>query len=239
MQKAPVESVHLCDYPTGDTTAIDEELSQRMALVREIVSLGRSARMGAKLKVRQPLTQVEVVLADNTHQAWLEEHAALICDELNVKRVEFTEKAEQYITYTVLPDLKRLGPRLGKRLPALRKLLAEADGGRLLGELETQRPYYVGVARRADHARFRRHPSASSGQGRLGGRPGACGGRGVGHGVDRRVDPRRSRAGFRQGYPRTPQGNWLSIHGSNQRNIRDRICDDTGRGTSVYRLYQI
>ena len=62
---------------------------QRMALVREIVSLGRSARMGAKLKVRQPLARVEVVLADATHQAWLEEHAALICEELNVKQVEF------------------------------------------------------------------------------------------------------------------------------------------------------
>ncbi len=127
-----VESVHLCDYPTGDPAAIDEQLSERMALVREIVSLGRSARMGAKLKVRQPLELVEVVLADATHRAWLEEHASLICDELNVKRVEFTEKAEQYITYSVLPDLKRLGPRLGKRLPALRKALAEADGGRLL-----------------------------------------------------------------------------------------------------------
>jgi len=131
-----VESVHLCDYPAGDPSAIDEELSVRMALVREIVSLGRSARMGAKLKVRQPLRQVEVVLADKTHRAWLEEHVSLICDELNVKRVEFIEKAEQYITYSVLPDLKRLGPRLGKRLPALRKTLAEVDAVRLLGQLD-------------------------------------------------------------------------------------------------------
>ncbi len=110
-------------------------LSERMALVRDIVSLGRSARMGAKLKVRQPLARVEVILADPQHQAWLEEHAALICDELNVKRVEFAQRADQYVSYTVLPDLKRLGPRLGKRLPALRKLLAAADGGRLLAEL--------------------------------------------------------------------------------------------------------
>jgi isoleucyl-tRNA synthetase len=134
----PAGSVHLCDYPTGNATAIDGELSQRMALVREIVSLGRSARMGAKLKVRQPLSRVEVVLADGTHQPWLEQHAALICDELNVKRVEFTEKAEQYITYTVLPDLKRLGPRLGKRLPALKKSLAEADAAKLLDELKSK-----------------------------------------------------------------------------------------------------
>ena len=130
------ESVHLCDYPAGDPAVIDEELSTRMALVREIVSLGPQRRMGAKLKVRQPLSRVEVVLADATHQAWLEEHASLICDELNVKRVEFIGHAEQYITYSVLPDLKRLGPRLGKRLPGLRRFLDKVDAARLLAELE-------------------------------------------------------------------------------------------------------
>ena len=131
-----VQSVHLCDFPAADARAIDEGLSQRMALVREIVSLGRSARMGAKLKVRQPLGLVEVVLADATHQAWLEEHAQLIAEELNVKRVEFAAKADQYITYTILPDLKRLGPRLGRQLPALKKALASADAAKLMTDLE-------------------------------------------------------------------------------------------------------
>jgi isoleucyl-tRNA synthetase len=130
------ESVHLCDYPTGDRAAVDELLSQQMALVREIVSLGHSARMGAKLKVRQPLARLEVVLVEDTHLAWLQQHTALICGELNVKQVEFIEEADHYITYTVLPDLKRLGPRLGKRLPPLKKLLAEADGGALLAKLQ-------------------------------------------------------------------------------------------------------
>ncbi len=134
----PAESVHLCDYPTGDASVIDETLSDQMSLVREIVSLGLSARMAAKLKVRQPLSGVEVILADRTHLAWLQEHAGLICGELNVKKVDFAERADHYISYTILPDLKRLGPRLGKRLPAVKKLLAEADGGALLAELKSQ-----------------------------------------------------------------------------------------------------
>jgi isoleucyl-tRNA synthetase len=134
----PVESVHLCDYPTGDAALIDEVLSAQMRLVREIVSLGLSVRMGAKLKVRQPLAGVEVVLADRAHLAWLEEHTGLICGELNVKKVDFADRADHYISYTVLPDLKRLGPRLGKRLPAVKKLLAAADGGALLAELKSQ-----------------------------------------------------------------------------------------------------
>jgi len=134
--RRPAESVHLCDYPRPEPRRIDETLSQQMALGREIVSLGRSARMSAKLKVRQPLALVEVILADRTHQPWLEEHARLIADELNVKDVQFTQEAERYITYTVLPDLKKLGPKLGRRVPALRKVLSEADGGRLLAEME-------------------------------------------------------------------------------------------------------
>ncbi len=131
------ESVHLCNYPAGDPSVVDKDLSRRMNLVREIVSLGRSARMAARQKVRQPLSLVEVILAVAADQPWLEEHADLIAEELNVKRVEFTRQAEQYITYTVLPDLKRLGPRLGRRLPALRQLLAQGDPVELLRELET------------------------------------------------------------------------------------------------------
>src|SRR5882757_4090905 len=97
----PAESVHLTDYPTGDASHIDEALSARMNLVREISSLGRNARSAASLKVRQPLAKVEVVLADTTHQKWLEEHAGLIAEELNVKQVAFTTRGEDYITYAV------------------------------------------------------------------------------------------------------------------------------------------
>jgi len=57
---------------------------------------------------------------------------------VNVKRVELIQQADQYITYTVLPELKRLGPRLGKRLPALRKRLSEIDPGKLLAQMEAE-----------------------------------------------------------------------------------------------------
>ncbi len=135
------ESVHLCDYPVGDAAVVDEALSARMNLVREISSLGRNARMAASLKVRQPLAKVEVVLADTTHQKWLEEHADLIADELNVKAVDFTTEGEQYISYSVVPNFKRLGPRLGKNMPAGKKLLAEIDAAKLLAELKSAGKY--------------------------------------------------------------------------------------------------
>ncbi len=135
--EAPPESIHLCDYPIADESVIDDVLSEQMNLAREISSLGRSARMNAKLKVRQPLAKVEVILADDRYQDWLESHASLIEEELNVKQVELTGDADQYITYEVKPNFKLLGKLLGKNMPAVKKLLGQADGGQLLRELES------------------------------------------------------------------------------------------------------
>ncbi len=132
-----VDSVHLCDYPEPEPRAIDDQLSERMESVREISSLGRSARMNAKLKVRQPLARVEVILADTTHLDWLKNHSALIREELNVREVEFTSEAEQYIDYQVRPNFKRLGPRLGKLMPSVKKLLQNVDGAQRLAELKS------------------------------------------------------------------------------------------------------
>ncbi len=128
-------SVHLCDYPSRDEAVVDGELSEQMALLREIASLGRSARMEARLKVRQPLSAMEVVLAESTQQAWLQEHDELLKQEVNVKQINYIQQADEYIEYEVQPNFPRLGPRLGKLLPGLKKLLAEADGSELLGQL--------------------------------------------------------------------------------------------------------
>ena len=132
------ESVHLCDYPTGDPDCIDEQLSTQMGLVRLIASLGRNARTSAEIKVRQPLSKVEVILADTSHQAWLTEHADVIRKELNVKLVEFSNEPEKYVEHQVVPNFKRLGPKLGKLMPKVKQALNQADGGELLSGLKAE-----------------------------------------------------------------------------------------------------
>ncbi|WP_254509617.1 isoleucine--tRNA ligase [Anatilimnocola floriformis] len=133
-----LKSVHLTDYPQANEKVVDETLSARMQLLREIASLGRSARMDNKLKVRQPLAKVEVILSAKTHQAWLQQHDALLRDELNVKQVDYAEDATKYITYQIQPNFKRLGPRIGKLLPECKKVLGAADGGQLLAQMQAQ-----------------------------------------------------------------------------------------------------
>lgn len=132
-----LSSVHLCDYPESDASRIDTDLSDSMRLLREIASLGRAARAGEKLKVRLPLSEVTVILTDDTQIHWLQNHDALIREELNVKAVHYTTDGDQYVQYTVVPNFKRLGPKVGRQIPAVKKALAEADGNELLSELQS------------------------------------------------------------------------------------------------------
>jgi isoleucyl-tRNA synthetase len=132
------ESVHLTDYPQADASRIDPQLLAEMAIVREIASLGRAARMDAKLKVRQPLSVVEIVLADASHEQWLTGHLPLIADELNVKRIEFVTQADKYVTYEVKPNFKALGPKFGKLAPQIKNELAKADAASLRRQLDEQ-----------------------------------------------------------------------------------------------------
>ncbi len=132
------ESVHLSDYPEPDRAAVDERLSRAMGLVRDVVSLGMQVRTAEKLRVRQPLEAVEIVLADPALESELAEHAALVGDELNVKAVHFVPKADEYVHYRVKPNFRALGPRVGKRMPRVKAALAEADGASLLRELESE-----------------------------------------------------------------------------------------------------
>ncbi|MCK6455635.1 MAG: isoleucine--tRNA ligase [Phycisphaerae bacterium] len=127
---AAPRSIHLCDYPAPDERLIDETLSAEMAVVREIVSLGRAARAEAKLRVRQPLARVEIVLADRSHAAWLTAHESVIADELNVKKVEFIGEADRYVEYRIAPNFKSIGPKFGKLGPRIKEALsAVADPG--------------------------------------------------------------------------------------------------------------
>lgn len=135
--EAVPESVHLCDYPQVDPSLIDTELSAEMAAVREIASLGRAARTEAKLKVRQPLPSVKVVLADPAHRQWLESHVPLIAEELNVKRVEFVTDTDQYVSYAVKPNFRQIGPKFGRLAPKIQKTLAAADAAALRRELDS------------------------------------------------------------------------------------------------------
>ena len=132
---AAPESVHLRDCPEAQTAHIDRALSEEMATVRNIVSLGLRVRTDHRLKVRQPLSRAEVVLPDEGLRTRLEHYKHLIEEELNVHEVAFVHAGEEHLRYSLRPNFRRLGPRLGKKMPLAKKAFAEADAATLRNRL--------------------------------------------------------------------------------------------------------
>ena len=126
------ESVHLCDFPEAVEEWIDKELEENMDLVLDIVVLGRAARNEANIKNRQPIGTMFV----RAERALPEMYAGIVLDELNVKKIEFTDDVEGFVTYKFKPQLRTLGPKYGKLVPKIGAALGEADGTALMNELK-------------------------------------------------------------------------------------------------------
>ena len=92
--KAP-ESVHLCDFPVGDSSKIDNLLANDTRLAMKVCSLGRAARSKAGIKVRQPLEKVMIKTRSKNEREGLDKLASQILEELNVKGLEFVEDAAE------------------------------------------------------------------------------------------------------------------------------------------------
>ena len=124
-------SVHLCDFPVCDESMINAELEKYMDEVLNIVVLGRSCRNESNIKNRQPIGNLYVGATEVLPQEFID----IVAEELNVKHVEFTTEAADFISYTFKPQMRTLGPKYGKMLNAIRTTLAELDGTAAMAEL--------------------------------------------------------------------------------------------------------
>ena len=122
------ESVHLADWPRADEALVDRDLSEKMAAARRVVALGRTVRNVTAIKTRQPLREVVVVGGGEENGQFregVENLREIVLDELNVKELSFGE-AEDVVAYDLKPNLSVVGPKYGKLVPGIRRVLSEA-----------------------------------------------------------------------------------------------------------------
>ena len=126
------ESVHLCDFPVANEAFIDAELEKNMDAVLKIVVMGRACRNAANIKNRQPIGNMFVKAPEVLPEFFTE----IIEEELNVKKVTFSDDVSAYTSYTFKPQLRTVGPKYGKFLGQIQKALAELDGNAAMAELK-------------------------------------------------------------------------------------------------------
>ncbi|HNS09748.1 MAG TPA: DUF5915 domain-containing protein, partial [Candidatus Ozemobacteraceae bacterium] len=136
VDKSAPESVHLADYPTAREELIDEQLERKMDFVMKVVQLGRAARNEANLKVRQPLAEMKVVIADDFERNALKDMENLLQEELNIKEVCAVTDAASLVRYVAKPNFRTIGQGpLKGMIPQIKAHLEAADGNEVRKQL--------------------------------------------------------------------------------------------------------
>jgi isoleucyl-tRNA synthetase len=135
-------SVHLAPWPADETAEVwadpsahDEGLAAQVALTRRLVELGRTARAGSSVRMRQPLGRALVGAARFADLP--EELRREVADELNVGRLDLLAEAGELVDVTAKGQFRELGKRFGKRTPAVAAAIASADGAALAAALRS------------------------------------------------------------------------------------------------------
>ena len=132
IDKTAPESVHLCDFPKADMAHVDKELEANMDEVLKIVVMGRACRNTANIKNRQPIANMFVKAPKELPEYF----ADIIRDELNSKKVTFTQDVKDFTSYSFKPQLKTVGPKYGKLLGGIKQALSALNGNQAMDELK-------------------------------------------------------------------------------------------------------
>ena len=128
------ESIHLCDFPVANEAYVNEELEQNMEIVLKVKGMGHAARNTANIKIRQPLGTMFIKGVEELPEFYED----IIRDEVNVKKLVFTDDVREFTSYTFKPQLRTVGPKYGKQLGGIQKTLATLDGNAAMDQLNAE-----------------------------------------------------------------------------------------------------
>ncbi len=109
------ESIHLMSMPEPDKGLISRKLERKMALAQQVVTIVRSLREKAKIRVRQPLSRILVPVLSKKNRKDIKSVRKIILEELNIKKIEFvSEETEKVVNRKAKPNFKIIGKKYGK-----------------------------------------------------------------------------------------------------------------------------
>ena len=143
-KKQSVESVHLSFFPKSEEVHIDKALEERMEMAQKISSMILSIRKKENIKVRQPLTKIQIPILDEAYKKKIEAVKDLILSEVNVKQIEFVDESKTRIVKNLKLNFKTLGKKCGKDMKAVQSH-ANENAASIISSMERTGKYNVVV----------------------------------------------------------------------------------------------
>ncbi|MDO8510727.1 MAG: isoleucine--tRNA ligase [Nanoarchaeota archaeon] len=117
------ESIMHYSWPKANTKKINKKLEEQVLLAQGIIQAGLHAREKAKLGVRWPVKEVQVISENPAVKGVVAKLQDVLCSQLNTKEV-LAGAQNVELQYKVRPDYAKIGPTYGKLSPQIIAKLA-------------------------------------------------------------------------------------------------------------------
>jgi len=114
-------------FPEYHEVWVNKALEEKMELAQEITTHALSLRKKEDVRVRQPLNKIIVATVDENMRKQIREVEDLIMSEINVKAIDYMEDTSDIVVKSIKPDFKKLGPRYGKKMKAIKEVVENLD----------------------------------------------------------------------------------------------------------------
>jgi isoleucyl-tRNA synthetase len=139
-----VDSVHLSKFAQIHAAHIDTALEEKMEMAQKISSMILSIRKKENLRVRQPLSRIQIPVLDKEMQNKIAAVQELILSEVNVKQIEFVDETQTQIVKNLKLNFKTLGKKCGKHMKAV-QLFAQANGNQIISGIEKTGKFEISI----------------------------------------------------------------------------------------------
>lgn len=133
-------SIHLTNIAIADEKVIDNSLEERMEIAQKISSMVLSIRKKENIKVRQPLSKIQIPTVDEAQKNNILAVQDLILAEVNVKALDFADEKSVQVVKNLKLNFKTLGKKCGQHMKAVQAFTL-ANGKEIIFAIEKSGKY--------------------------------------------------------------------------------------------------
>ena len=115
-------SIHLSDWCNISEYFKNSQILKETEVVQRVISLTRNLREKENIKIRQPLSKIEVAFTKD-YSSIVNKFKETICEEVNIKDICILNEVGEIANVEYLPNFKTLGPKYGKDMKEVGNLI--------------------------------------------------------------------------------------------------------------------
>lgn len=121
------ESVHLTNFENMPNNYQNDQVLKETDLVNRVISLVRNLREKENIKIRQPLNKFDFASTNKEYNHILKKYETIICEEVNIKYINFLSNIEEIANIEYLPNFKTLGPKYGANIKLVSNMIKNKE----------------------------------------------------------------------------------------------------------------